>query len=392
MKRIVSLLLVLCLALCLSVGAMAKTSSEPIEAPAGDFAVFTVSAAGRTAGFTWDEISGRGDFKSVTGVYPAKVDGEQTTQEWTGIPLSVLLDAAIEELGFGFADDCLICAEAADGFVSVFSVLDARDGENAYIVAPDPVKNFDGETQYPDSYVRILRAAETSNNANIRCVTGITIKGADGSDLMAISGPEVPEEPAEASFDDVAEGDWFYDAVSYAVEKGMMNGVGEGKFDPNGTTNRAMLVTILYRIEGSPEVDASVSPFFDVPPDAEGFTPQWYTNAVIWAAENGIVEGYVEGPHKIFNPNGSITREQFAAILYRCEQMKGGGFTGLWYFPLDFEDAADVSDWADEAMHWCVMNGVITGKTETTLVPGGSASRAEAATMLMRYCELNAEY
>jgi len=391
MKRIVSLLLVLCLALCLSVGALAKTSSEPIEAPAGDFGVFTVSAAGRSAGFTWDEICGKGDFKSVTGVYPAKVDGEQTTQEWTGVPLSVLLDAAIEELGFGFADDCLICAEAADGFVSVFSVGDARDEENAYIVSPDPVKNFDGETQYPDTYVRILCRAETSNKANIRCVTGITIKGADGSDLMAISGLEVPEEPAGAAFDDVAEGDWYCDAVSYAVEKGMMNGVGEGKFDPKGLTTRGMVVTILYRLAGSPEVSGE-SKFWDV---KEG---DWYYDAVLWANENGIAHGYdeidpqIKGGGGAFGANDYITRAQFATMLYRYEQLQGGGFAELWSFELEYDDVGDIAEFALEPISWCVMKGVITGRTEKTIVPAGDATRAEIATMFMRYCELEAEY
>jgi|GEM_PF-4425730 len=212
----------------------------------------------------------------------------------------------------------------------------------------------------------------------------VTFKAKSGGGGSGSGGGET----VDKFFDDVEKDDWFYDAVKYVFEKGMMNGVGDNKFDPDGTTTRAMVVTILYRLEGEPEVDAGTSPFFDVAPEAEGFAPQWYTKAVLWAAENGIVEGYVEGAHKVFDPNGSITREQLAAILYRYEQYKGGGFTGAWYFPLDFEDAADVSDWADEAMHWCVMKGVITGVTETTLVPGGSATRAQAATMLMRFSEL----
>ena len=91
-----------------------------------------------------------------------------------------------------------------------------------------------------------------------------------------------------------------------------------------------------------------------------------------------------------FDPTGDITREQLAAILYRYEQSKGGGFVGAWMFLLDYPDAAEISSWADEAMHWCVMNGIINGK-DGKLVPGGDASRAEAATMLMRYCTKTAE-
>jgi hypothetical protein len=116
-------------------------------------------------------------------------------------------------------------------------------------------------------------------------------------------------------------------------------------------------------------------------------TGKWYTDAVIWASEKKIVEGYGNGK---FKPNDDITREQLATILYRYAQSKGQGFTGAWMFLLDYPDAAEISSWADEAMHWMVMNGIINGK-DGKLVPGGDASRAEAATMLMRYCAKIAE-
>ena len=174
---------------------------------------------------------------------------------------------------------------------------------------------------------------------------------------------------------------WYYDGIHFCLENGMMNGVGNGKFDPSGTTNRAMIVTILYRSEGKPEVTGKDNPFGDVE------NGKWYTDAVIWAVENKIVEGYGDGK---FGPMDIITREQLAAILYRYAQSKGQGFTGTWYFPLNYPDNAEISDWADEAMHWCVMNQIINGK-DGKLVPGGDASRAEAATMLMRYCTKIAE-
>jgi hypothetical protein len=131
-------------------------------------------------------------------------------------------------------------------------------------------------------------------------------------------------------------------------------------------------------MEKEPEVTGE-NPFDDVPAGT------WYTDAVIWAAENKIVEGYGNGK---FGPSDDITREQLATILYRYAQTKGKGFTGAWMFPLNFPDAAEVSDWADEAMHWMVMNGVIQGKSGK-LVPQGGASRAEAATMIQRFCTLD---
>jgi hypothetical protein len=183
-----------------------------------------------------------------------------------------------------------------------------------------------------------------------------------------------------SAFTDARTTAWYHDGVHFVLANGLMNGMGNGKFDPNGTTSRAMIVTILYRLEGEPEVTGA-NPFTDVP---DG---QWYTNAVLWAAENKIVEGYGNGK---FDPNGEITREQLATILYRYAQSKGQGFTGTWMFLLDYPDASEVSSWADEAMHWCVMQGIINGK-DGKLVPGGNASRAESATMLMRYCTKIAE-
>ena len=158
----------------------------------------------------------------------------------------------------------------------------------------------------------------------------------------------------------------------------MMNGVGDNRFDPGGTASRAMIVTILYRLENEPDVAGKENLFSDVADH------QWYTNAVIWAQENKLVEGCGDG---IFQPGDGVTREQLATILYRCAQSKDKGFTGAWMFLLDYPDAPDVSEWADEAMHWAVMNGIIQGK-DGRLVPGDGASRAEAATMLMRYCTI----
>ena len=177
-----------------------------------------------------------------------------------------------------------------------------------------------------------------------------------------------------SAFDDADPTAWYHDGVHFALENGMMNGVGDGKFDPDGTTTRAMIVTILYRLEGEPVIRSGM-PFSDVKES------DWYAKAVSWAESKGIVNGFEDGT---FRPNAPITREQLAAILYRYEQSKGGGFVGAWMFLLDYPDAAEISSWADEAMHWCVMHEIIKGK-DGRLVPGGNATRAEAATMLMRY-------
>ena len=180
-----------------------------------------------------------------------------------------------------------------------------------------------------------------------------------------------------AQFTDLDPKGWYLDDVRYCVENGMMNGVADGKFDPDGTATRAMIVTILYRLEGEPVIRSGM-PFSDVKES------DWYARAVSWAESLGIVTGFEDGT---FRPNAPITREQLAAILYRYAQTKGQGFQGLWSFRLDFPDAGDVSDWATEAMSWMVMQGVINGM-DGALNPQGDATRVQIAAMVHRFCEL----
>ena len=172
------------------------------------------------------------------------------------------------------------------------------------------------------------------------------------------------------SFSDVNAGDWYHEAVDYTLKNGLMNGVGGGRFDPDGSLTRAMLVTILYRSENTPDVSGESNPFADVP---DG---QWYTDAVIWAAKEGIVNGTSK---TTFAPNDSITREQIATILYRYDgAVKVSG-------DLDqFSDASDVSTYALDAMVWAVKEGIIGGMNGK-LSPKDNATRAQIATILYRY-------
>lgn len=179
-------------------------------------------------------------------------------------------------------------------------------------------------------------------------------------------------------FSDIDPNAWYHDGVHYVLDNGIMNGTGGGTFEPDATATRAMIVTMLWRMEGEPGASYATT-FADVPAD------EWYTEAVRWAAQGGIVSGYSDAA---FGPGDSITREQLAAILYRYAQSKGQGFTGSWMFLLDYPDAADVSEWADEAMHWMVMNELIRGM-DGKLNPGGEATRAQIATILMRYAALD---
>ena len=177
------------------------------------------------------------------------------------------------------------------------------------------------------------------------------------------------------AFTDLDKSSWYHDGVHWALENDIMSGYGGGLFGPGDATSRAMIVTMLWRMEGEPVVNYAMR-FADVPSDA------WFTEAVRWAASEKIVEGYST---ESFGPNDSVTREQLAAILYRCAKARGQGFSGMWAFPLTFDDASEVSGWANEAVCWMTMQGVIQGTGDNKLSPKGTANRAQVAAMLMRY-------
>lgn len=197
---------------------------------------------------------------------------------------------------------------------------------------------------------------------------------------------EVPEEPEEVeeteetetiSFKDVKENDWFYEAVSYAVENGLMNGMSEDIFAPNTPLTREMLAVVLYNVEGQPE-STEADTFTDVKGD------MWYTDAILWANENGIVAGY---DNSAYGVGDLITREQFATILYRYAQFKGYDTTQGGMAVREFSDYENISDYARPAMAWAVNAGIMGGMDDGTLMPQDKATRAEAATMLMNFCE-----
>lgn len=179
-----------------------------------------------------------------------------------------------------------------------------------------------------------------------------------------------------AGFIDVPDNAWYRPAVEYVCSHGLMTGTSSITFSPSAVTDRAMLVTILYRLDGSPAV-SQAAPFPDVPADI------WYTDAVAWAAANGIVEGYGNGN---FGPTDPVTREQVATILYRYIDYRGGDTSAL--SSLDgYIDEADVSAWAERALEWAVGNRIINGTDTKALLPGGQASRAETAQILMGLCQ-----
>ncbi len=181
------------------------------------------------------------------------------------------------------------------------------------------------------------------------------------------------KDTASYVFSDVPSNSWFYDNVTSICKKGFMNGTTDSSFEPNTQLTRAMLVTILYRYASEPQIYLNLS-FNDVPTDT------WYSNAVAWAAEAGIVEG----DDGRFSPNDYVTREQFAAIIYRYSQAFGYDTSAAGNI-IKFADSAKISDWAQAPLIWTTGAGIIDGKDGNMLDPKGGATRAEAATIINRF-------
>ena len=179
-------------------------------------------------------------------------------------------------------------------------------------------------------------------------------------------------------FTDVKEGDWYYESVAYVYQQGLMTGTSDTAFSPNQTTTRGMIVTILYRMEGSPEAPGW-APFVDV---SQG---KYYADPVAWAAWNGIVNGKSSTS---FAPEEPITREQLAAILYRYAQFKGYDVSAQGDLS-QFTDQDKIRSYALNAMSWANAEGLITGKGKGLLDPRGPATRAQVAAILQRFCEGN---
>ncbi|GFI62147.1 endo-1,4-beta-xylanase A [Clostridiales bacterium] len=268
-------------------------------------------------------------------------------------------------------------SETKNGSVSLKPSSPSRGDEVTITVEPD------------DGYV-LSRIEITDNRGNEIELTKVNdneytfIMPASTVDILAVFDIEngdmsgLPLAPTgEVPFGDVHNYDWYYEAVKYVYENGLMSGTDNQTFSPDMTTTRGMIVTILHRMDGKPV--SAPSAFIDV---ASG---QYYSDAVAWASANGIVSGYGDGN---FGPNDTITREQMASILYRYAQYKGYSLevsdNGLGRFT----DANAISDYAVTAIQWASERGIISGTTDTgltTLVPGGSATRAQVASILMRF-------
>ena len=220
-------------------------------------------------------------------------------------------------------------------------------------------------TQYVDPYINDKPATIISRTEEEMRIT--------------LTFPKLQPAMPSMLFDDVKTSDWFYHDVEYVYYNRLMGGVGNNLFDPNGECTRGMVVTVLYRMEDSPK-HSGANPFTDLKYD-------WYKDAVIWAAENSIVNGVGDGK---FSPDENVTREQLATILCRYAAFKGPYNPDDGVMLAGFKDQDKVSYWALDAMSWAVGVGLIGGSNEKDglyLMPQGNALRCQVAAILHRYCE-----
>ena len=203
----------------------------------------------------------------------------------------------------------------------------------------------------------------------------------DDSSSSSTATPTTPTTPANPvpdktmPFTDVKSNDWYYQSVQYAYDNGLFSGVSHDSFGPGDSMDRSMLATVLYSLDGKPA--AGKNGFSDV---ADG---AWYADAVTWAAEHGIVSGVSDSA---FAPNGAITREQLAVMLYRYAQYKGYDVSKTADLS-GYADQGSISAWAAQAVQWACGSGLMTGRSANSLAPAGTLTRAEAATMLKAFCE-----
>lgn len=215
----------------------------------------------------------------------------------------------------------------------------------------------------------------TVTDARGNAVTVTKVSGTQYTFVMPSGGATVTAafQQLPLPLTDVKDGAWYYDAVHYAYFNGIMVGTSETTFAPNGTLTRAMVVQILYNLEGQPAVIGE-NTFTDT-------TGHWAAKAIAWAQQTDVVSGYEDGT---FRPEKAVTREELAKMLYNYAQYKDYDLTATGDLS-QFSDGDKVQDWAEEVMAWANGNGLITGYDDGTLEPGGNATRVQAASILMNF-------
>ena len=307
-------------------------------------------------------------------------DGVLWTVNGLDIPEDTRLHDLDLDVDLGDSDIPATVLNAVTGEISTVQLSLAHDGEFGFTMTLSAPLGRDNADYWANLYWFNERTEELEFQQAARIARDGTAEfDLDHASDYAIVIDDRSHEPVDLPFNDVPESYWAYDAIQYVYGEGLMAGTSGSTFSPEGTTTRGQIVTILWRLSGSPVVNYLMD-FDDVDPAA------YYAEAIRWATSEGIAGGYGGG---VFGPDDPITREQLAVMLHRYAQHEGydvsiGEDTNI----LSYADAFTVSEYAVSALQWACGAGIISGTGDgSTLSPHGQATRAQAAVMLMRFCE-----
>ena len=307
-------------------------------------------------------------------------DGVLWTVNGLDIPEDTRLHDLDLDVDLGDSDIPATVLNAVTGEISTVQLSLAHDGQFGFTMTLSAPLGRDNADYWANLYWYNEETEELEFQQAARIARDGTAEFAlDHASDYAIVIDDRSHEPVDLPFNDVPESYWAYDAIQYVYGEGLMAGTSGSAFSPEGTTTRGQIVTILWRLSGSPVVNYLMD-FDDVDPAA------YYAEAIRWATSEGIAGGYGGG---VFGPDDPITREQLAVMLHRYAQHEGcdvsiGEDTNI----LSYADAFDVSEYAVSALQWACGAGIISGTGDgSTLSPGGSATRSQVAMILMRFCQ-----
>ena len=304
-------------------------------------------------------------------------DGVLWTVNGLDIPEDTRLHDLDLDVDLGDSDIPATVLNAVTGEIGAVQLSLAHDGEFGFTMTLSAPLGRDNA----DYWANLYWFNEGTEELEFQQAARIAEDGTAEFDLdhasdYAIVIDDRSHEPVDLPFNDVPEGAWYEDAAAYVYKHGLMAGTSATTFAPDVTTSRAMIATILWRMAGSPVVNYAMN-YTDV---AQG---QWCSEAIRWATSEGIAGGYGGG---VFGPSDTITREQLAVMLYRFAQAQGYDVTASADLS-GYTDVGEVSSYAAQALSWTAAEGIINGTGATTLSPDGSATRAQVAVILMRFCQ-----
>ena len=378
------------------------TQPQDVEVKENETATFTVNATGtEPLSYQWQQSTDNGkNWTNIAGVNAAEYTTGKTTMDMNGTQYRCVVKNSIDEVTSDAATLTVSPKQYAvtvqtdgNGTASASTTAAAAGTEITLTATPDSGYHFERwEVVSGTITIQNDKFIMPAENVTVKAVFDRNSSGGGGSYSLSEGidrdepkdepekqpeyRPDEPSTPETPGFIDVSIFDWYHDGVMYATENGIMNGVGGNRFEPETELKREMLAVILWNMTDNPEPNG-IAPFLDVTSD------KYYAKAIAWANENGVMYGYGEE----FGVGEAVTREDFAAILYRYAAFKGYDTTQGGMAIREFIDFEQIADYAVEALGWAVNSGIISGMGDGTVSPKTSTYRGQAAVMLMKFCE-----